>query len=250
MSADKSIYDAEMPVIALGTYGDCDIEYDEKTQYYTLSHKGVQWMQTDKDFSHSKDVLYPQYDVAYGDVFITGLGFGILTKAVSEKPEVTSVTVLELEQDVIDAFFLNNVLNSKVKIIQGDASKYESDIKYDCLLPDHYELQNTDWIIKDMNSIAKRIKHDVFWPWPIEELFLEKTYPRDTWQLDGPSSIRTVMANSPDALHKKWKTFIEEYFNNNKYLLEIEKSNLILYIEKHAKHYYISTNDPKIETSS
>lgn len=241
MSADKSIYDAEMPVIVPGAYGDCDIEYDEKAQEYTLRYKGVQWMQTNKDFLHPKDVFYSQYDVAHGNVFITGLGFGILTKAVSEKPEVTSVTVLELEQDVIDAFFLNNSLNSKVEIIQGDASKYESDVKYDCLLPDHYELQSIDWIIKDMNSIAKRVKHDVFWPWPIEELFLEKTYPRETWQLNGPNSIGDLMANNSDNLQKKWKTFIKEYFNNNKYLLAIEKSSLILYLEKHAKHYYLQT---------
>jgi hypothetical protein len=234
VSDKKSIYEADMPVIVPGAYANCTIEYDERAEKYTLSHKGVQWMEADKDFLHSKDTLYSQYDLAYGNVLTTGSGFGILAKALSEKPEVASVTVVEIEQDVIDAFFLNNALNSKVKIIQGDASKYESDVKYDCLLPDHYELQSIDWIIEDMNSIAKRIEHNVFWPWPIEELFLEKTYPRD-----GAPSLDSILAENPTVLHKKWKTFVEEHFNNNKYLLGIEESSLILYLEKHAKHYYL-----------
>jgi hypothetical protein len=240
VSAKKSIYEAEMPIIAPGTYGNCDIEYEEKGKKYRMKCEGVQWMEADKDFLHPKDTLYSQYDLAYGTVLITGLGFGILAKALSEKPEVTSVTIIEIEQDVIDAFFSNNTLNSKVTIILGDASTYESNVKYDCLLPDHYELQSTDWIIKDMNSIAERINHDVFWPWPIEELFLEKTYPRDTFeQVNDVRGFTSFSLENPSTIHKKWKIFIKEYFNSNKYLLAIEEASLIVYIEKHAKHYYL-----------
>jgi hypothetical protein len=242
MTEGKSIYEAEMPNIVLGVYGNAEIRIRKDNSFYTLEHRGVPWMSTGIDFVYAKDLLYSQFDLAYGDVLITGLGFGILAKALSEKPEVRSVTVIELEGDVINAFTLSNTLNDKVTIIQDDASTYTSDIKYDCLLPDHYELQSLKWTIRDMNSIAKRVNHDVFWPWSIEQIFLQEFYPRHRYTDEDKKELiydlNSILNEDPGVLLGNWKTFINSNFNGNKSLLSIDSSKLAIYLEKHAKHYY------------
>lgn len=57
---------------------------------------------------------------AKGDVLISGLGIGMCVGAVLKKPEVTSVTVLEIAQDVID-LVAPSYQDSRVRIIQADA---------------------------------------------------------------------------------------------------------------------------------
>lgn len=248
MSVEKSIYDIEMPKIVPGTYGEVDILLIQNETSYLLERQGIPWMCTDIDCLYAKDTSYSQHDLAYGNVLVTGLGFGILAKALSEKPEVDSVTVIEIEQDVIDAFLSHNTLNSKVSIIQGDATTYTSDLKYDCLLPDHYESQSMSWRIKDMNSLSKRIKHDVFWPWSIEEIFLDHTYPRYQYTVleenESIYSLDSITKEDVDVLHSKWGAFIDKNFGGNQSLLAISPDKLALYLEKFAKYYYttIPTN--------
>jgi hypothetical protein len=248
MTDSLSIYDTEPPKIVPGTYGEVEIRLIQNDTAYVLERSGIPWMCTDVSFSACRDSLYSQYDLAYGDVLITGLGFGILLKALSQKPEVSSVTVVEIEDEVINAFLANNTINSKVSIVSGNASTYISDQKYDCLLPDHYETQTMEWRIKDMNNIANRIEHDVFWPWSIEEIFLEKTYPRYHYDTPGKEKVlhtlESVMAEDPGILHGKWKAFIDKDFSSNQSLLSIDPTKLSIYVQKYAKDYYatIPTN--------
>lgn len=58
---------------------------------------------------------------AKGSCLINGLGIGMVLKAVLNKPEVTDVTVIELEQDVIDLVAPHYVNDPRVTIIQADA---------------------------------------------------------------------------------------------------------------------------------
>jgi hypothetical protein len=245
MSPEKSIYDIETPKIVPGTYGEVDILLIQNDTSYLLERQGIPWMCTDIDCLYAKDTSYSQYDLAYGNVLVTGLGFGILAKALSEKPEVDSVTVIEIEQDVIDAFLSHNTLNSKVSIIKGDATTYTSDLKYDCLLPDHYESQSMSWRIKDMNAISDRVKHDVFWPWSIEEIFLDHTYPRHQYtaseQNKSTYSLESITKENSSILYSKWQSFIDKNFKGNQSLLSISPDILAIYIEKFAKYYYTTT---------
>ena len=60
------------------------------------------------------------YYAATGRVIIGGLGIGMILEAVLKKPEVTSITIIEKEQEIIDLvspFYANE---EKVKIICGD----------------------------------------------------------------------------------------------------------------------------------
>jgi spermidine synthase len=91
------------------SYNDIDIVLDPtRPKTYRLLNKGNQWMMFDKYTNKELKEFYSQYDMAYGDVLVSGLGFGALSCWLASKPEVTSVTVLEISQDVYDIFLMNN----------------------------------------------------------------------------------------------------------------------------------------------
>jgi len=224
---------ANAPRIIPGTYGRAKISFSSQEQCYFLHYDNVQWMGVRLDFSDAFDNLYSQYEIAQGRVLITGLGFGILTKALDAKESVESITVIEKEQDIIDTFLKNNRISSKVKIIKEDATTYTTEEEYDCLLPDHYEKQTWEWKVKDMNAISKRIKHKYFWPWSLEMLFFKKVYPRDHHIQD----ICVDLAENPSEVYKKWQDFIKEYFEGNEYILGIEQEKIIQYLYLYKEHY-------------
>ena len=52
---------------------------------------------------------------ARGDVLILGFGLGLIIVPIMNKPEVTSVTVLEIEPEVIELVASQIKLNEKVR---------------------------------------------------------------------------------------------------------------------------------------
>ena len=101
-------------VIKAITYNDVDIVKDlNRPNTYRLFNKGLQWNLLDRYTNKQIKEMYSSYDMAYGDVIISGFGFGILACWLASKPEVTSVTVLEVSQDVYDVFLMNNELPDK-----------------------------------------------------------------------------------------------------------------------------------------
>jgi len=72
---------------------------------------------------------------AHGDVLIAGLGMGMVLHAILNKKEVSSVTVLELELDLIK-LIEPYVKHPKLKIIHADAyewCKTPKKIKFNCV---------------------------------------------------------------------------------------------------------------------
>lgn len=57
---------------------------------------------------------------ANGDVLIGGLGLGMVLLAVQAKEEVNSITVVELQQEIIDLVVPQLPLNGKVNVVCGD----------------------------------------------------------------------------------------------------------------------------------
>lgn len=133
----------------------------------------VQFMQLHTKSNVEIKQQYSSYDLAYGDVLVTGFGFGHLSIWLSKKPEVKSITVIEYYQEVIDLFLENNTLPDNVKIIIADAYTYKTDKHYNCLLLDHYKDQGKENKIKfdELYKIANNIPHDVFWVWSLEQYF-------------------------------------------------------------------------------
>lgn len=67
----------------------------------------------------------------YGDVFVAGLGLGMVLLEIMDKRDVRSVTVLEKSLDVINLVKPQLPLNSKVKVLAGDIFSYRMLRKYD-----------------------------------------------------------------------------------------------------------------------
>lgn len=61
---------------------------------------------------------------ARGDVLINGLGLGMVLQAVLDKPDITSVTVIEASEDVI-ALVAQHYTDPRVTIIHADAFAYQ-----------------------------------------------------------------------------------------------------------------------------
>jgi spermidine synthase len=75
---------------------------------------------------------------AHGDVLIGGLGLGLIIKAIENKPEVTSITVVEISPDIIEMVQVESQFNNKVTIINKNIWEYKpgQGIKFDTLYID------------------------------------------------------------------------------------------------------------------
>lgn len=231
--------DLQLPEVVSTKLGKAEVKYFPEITSSFLYYEGIKWMQTPLKHDSSKDLLYSQFDLAYGNVLLTGLGFGILTKFLEQKPEVKTITVIERYQDVVDIYLQNNVLGSNVKIIIDDASEYKSNIKYDCFLPDHYEIQSTDWVLKDMEKTSKNIKSDVFWPWSIEQRFLYSEYPLKEYKEDSEVFIEKYSEEFLD----RWKEFLIKNNLTHPFLFKISKNKLITYVEKFSKYHFLDDHN-------
>ena len=193
---------------------------------FTLYNNNQQWMTYNKLDNQSIKEQYSMYDQAYGDVLISGLGFGILLLWLSSKPEVKSITCIDISQDVIDLFLDSNKINDKITIINADASTYDTEIHYDCIFLDHYEEQEGSWILEDMKKFTERISHDVFWAWPLEQAYMFKMYGLS---FSGENHILKNIIKSFN-YSEKWDQFVETYFPNNTHLRSINKEKVDEYI--------------------
>ncbi len=194
--------------IKLGNYGDIDIINPSLTNTHTiwLLNKGIRWMMLNTHTNREIKEFYASYDLAYGDVIISGLGFGILSSWLASKPEVKSVKVIEISKDIVDIYLQNNTLPEKVSIEVADISAYKTSQKYDCLFLDHYETQHTDWVFKDIKNIVKNIpNHDVFWFWSLEEHYTRSCYGLEQEQLNG-----TFLYFNTFDFFTKWEEFKTE----------------------------------------
>lgn len=117
------------PLYAMRAAMDGMAIYDGK--YVRLNVNGELMMSdTDMEKSSNRDFVYS----ANGDVLIAGLGIGLILKAILEKPEVESITVIEKYQDVID-LVSPYFQNPKLTIINADILEWvpEKNKKWDTI---------------------------------------------------------------------------------------------------------------------
>jgi len=201
------------------------VEVIDVSDKYVLFNNGMRWMMHHKKNYREEKEMYSSYDLGYGDILISGLGFGILALWLANKPGVKTVTVIEISKEIIDLFIKNNKIPDNLIIINDNMITYQTDKKYDCLFLDHYEMQNRDWMLKDAKKISKRIKHDVFWMWPLEPLYMNKMYPDFKKEMSDKETWLTK------DYYDKWLDFVKFYFYHEKSLYKISSDQLNLYIK-------------------
>jgi spermidine synthase len=197
--------------IVPATYGDIVIsKIDEDSLRFYLHKKGKQLMVLDTRTNREVKELYSSYDLAYGDVLVSGLGFGILPLWLASKPEVISIKVIEFSQEIIDLFLQSNEIPSNLTIELGDISTYVSSDKYNCILLDHFQdhLPESEYHLnlKSIKDISCNVpNHDVIWGWSLEHMFLTRKFEIPSHRFfTNPIDLRQF------DLYSKWLEFVRE----------------------------------------
>lgn len=117
---------------------------------------------------------------AVGKVGTIGLGLGHFTLRAMQKPSVTSVTVFEIRQEVIDYFthtFSNRPGFEKVEFVLGDGRSNCVGREFDFLYVDHYQTMLPDEVLLDLTMIPKVTKlkdgYDSYHFWGLEKVMVE-----------------------------------------------------------------------------
>lgn len=213
-------------VIKEASHGSVDIV--DHGNYFELYNNSDRWMIYNKDTDLEIKEMYSSYDLAYGDVLVSGLGFGILALWLCNKPEVNSVTVIEMSEDVIQLFKDSNVVPKKLNIINDNMITYNTEKEYDVLLLDHYERQTFDWRLKDINRICSRIKHKYFWAWSLENIYIFKMYTSEIHPIH--LKIDKVLHEHAGNVSALWGEFIDRFIPQELFLKDLTNEKINQYV--------------------
>lgn len=157
-----------------GSWGNVDIT--KIGNNYELRHSGELWHNYNTKTMREFYEQYSSYDLAYGDVLLSGFGFGHTANWIASKPNVKSVTIVEISEDLVNAYLSSNSMPDKVSVVISDINSFTTNNKYDCIIFDHFNLLKPQKFYQDMCGIAKKINHDLFWFWSLEPYYLHYNY--------------------------------------------------------------------------
>jgi hypothetical protein len=206
-----------LPIIKEGKWGNVEIIKNGNT--YILLVDGEQWLLYKENNHDTAYEVFSHYDLAYGHVVCTGMGFGIRENWLINNPKVTKITIIERSQDLINYHKEVNspfITSPKVEIFNGDASEYKG--KCDVLLLDHYELESWEEMLQDVYKCQQNIDCDLMWFWPLEKIItIYRKYYTDNI---APYNLLTK--------HQTYQLIKENYKLDK--LPNIDESTLNLYI--------------------
>lgn len=73
---------------------------------------------------------------ARGDILLLGYGLGFIVQLLMVNPAVTSITIVEKQQEVLDLVASQLVLNDKVRVILANALEWMPDMQFDVIYDD------------------------------------------------------------------------------------------------------------------
>jgi hypothetical protein len=97
-----------------------DLRYDRPTRWHELLENGGRWM---SDLPIEQIQIDEELSGVSGHVLVGGLGLGYAAVALAAKHRVRSVTVVELQQAVID-LVAPHIAHRKITVVQGDLFEY------------------------------------------------------------------------------------------------------------------------------
>ena len=68
---------------------------------------------------------------AHGNVFVGGLGLGMINQSLMENPNVLGITIIEKYQEVIDLVWPYCPKNEKIRLVHADIYEWEPDSNWD-----------------------------------------------------------------------------------------------------------------------
>lgn len=115
--------------------------------------------------------LSVEIEFGYGHCVCTGMGLGLRETYLADKPEVTKITVVDYNQDVIDWYReeapKSGVDIGKFEFVCQDADRLEG-LSCDCLFLDHYDGDSAilATVASRSINIARNNRYNLFWFWP------------------------------------------------------------------------------------
>lgn len=142
---------------------------------WMLTKGGTAWMSTTPMELESSS---HHAMAAYGDILIAGAGMGVLAYNCVIKPEVVSITIVDIDEYVIE--LLDHIAmtqawplwREKVSYITHDALTVKTGLSYDVALVDIWPNLGSDEFRSDMQAIAKNIQADEYAGWGMELDFI------------------------------------------------------------------------------
>lgn len=138
---------------------------------YTLIVDNERWMTYDNELHSQAGELFSHYFLANGHCICTGMGFGVRENWLLSKKEVTKITIIEKNKNVLKYNeYIKSPFLKECEIIIGDASELNQ--KCDTLLLDHYEMKPLSYILRDAREISNNVDCENFWFWPLESIIM------------------------------------------------------------------------------
>lgn len=192
--------------------------------YFTLMKSDKQLMVLSTKTLREYKEQYSSYDLAYGDVLMSGWGFGLAPCWISKKSQVRSVTVIEKYPEVIEIFKRNNEIPENVKIIYDDVKTYKTEDKYDCVFLDHLPDHDLSPVFDEIGTIAKNIpNHNVMWIWSLELRYMMDVIGFTNHDLYGaPKSMDNI------DLESGWSEYVKRYSAPKIPILDQEKLSVYI----------------------
>lgn len=110
--------------------------------------------------------------LARGHVLIFGLGLGWSAVTSALRDEVTAVTVVEFDRDVLDLHRELDIFSQlpepaqrKIRLIEGDAYSYRPDRPVDLLMPDIWLPLISDGRIDEVRGMQQRVQAGAIYFW-------------------------------------------------------------------------------------
>jgi hypothetical protein len=137
--------------------------------------------------------LLSMVELAEGNVYISGLGLGLIALLTAEKESVNKVVVSEVNEEVINFFNGQGFDTSKITIVNESWENHKGIDAYDYVMLDHYDYLDTEKMALDFKQFklnnSGALKLD-FFKWTLNHklshLSLEqlKRYKNDVFKED------------------------------------------------------------------
>jgi len=190
----------EPPNIVADTIGNLNVVWNGSS--YQVWHDNELWLVHNPSSLQTVMEFYSHYSLAEGYVLCTGLGLGIRENWLIRKPEVTKLTCVEINKEIIDYHYRHNPqLMERIEVIHADANEYIGEC--DTLLIDHYENESWEEKLDMVEKCSSNIRHNRLWFWCIESMLTEIPY----------SDLRQRFPTLPDLSRNRIEHFLTMYFN-------------------------------------
>ena len=192
--------------------------------YLTLTKDNKQLMALSTKTLREYKEQYSSYDLAYGDVLMSGWGFGLAPCWIANKPQVSTVTVIERYPQIVNIFKRSNQIPKNVHIIYDDVKTYKTSNKYDCVFLDHFPDHDISPVFDEVGSITRNIpNHDVMWVWSLELRYMIDVIGFTNRDLYGaPRSMDNIDFESG------WSDYVKKYFAPKIPILDQEKLSIYI----------------------